>query len=90
MYNNLTVKLFCFKQSPSPVAFEPLVKNKVSIATVIMLLPTGEEGVTPVGQCGVCFGSMLLAHGHHQHTCMRTRKGHKKSKKRSTMTTYYL
>ncbi|KAK3739855.1 hypothetical protein QZH41_009102, partial [Actinostola sp. cb2023] len=79
------------KSSPSPVAMEPLAINKVAIATVVVLLPEGEEGVTPVGQCGVCFGSMLMAHGSHQHSCLRARRmGRKKNKKHATMTTYQL
>ena len=69
---------------------EPLSKNKVAIATVVVLLPTGEEGITPVGQCGVCFGSMIMSHTGHQHMCIRTKMGRRKTKKRATMTTYHL
>ncbi|XP_031560764.1 attractin-like [Actinia tenebrosa] len=76
------------KSSPNPIAMEPLVKNKVAITTVVVLLPSGEDGAPPVGQCGICFASMLMSHGSHSHSGIRTRMGRKKNRKRATMTTY--
>lgn len=69
---------------------EPLVKNKVAITTVVVLLPSGEDGAPPVGQCGICFASMLMSHGSHSHLGIRTRMGRKKNRKRATMTTYHI
>lgn len=50
------------KSTPGPVAVETCENGKASVLTVLMRLPGTEDGLTPIGQSGICFASVLGTH----------------------------
>ncbi|XP_058961853.2 attractin-like protein 1 isoform X2 [Pocillopora verrucosa] len=50
------------KSTPGPVAVETCENGKASVLTVLMRLPGTEDGLTPIGQSGLCFASVLGTH----------------------------
>ena len=65
MPKSLTVLSLGFQSIPGPVAVETCENGKASVLTVLMRLPGTEDGLTPIGQSGVCFASVLGTNGEH-------------------------
>ena len=61
MYRNHNVPVQYVR--PSPVALEPLSRQKAAVLTLVMRLPTGDDDVTPSGQSGIALASTLVTLG---------------------------
>lgn len=48
---------------PSPVALEPLARQKAAVLTLVLRLPTGDDEFAPPGQTGIIMGSALVSLG---------------------------
>ena len=61
---------------PASVAFQPFDAHPCAVSSVLVLLPTDENGHAPVGQGGICCASAIVTHAEgcsaHAHTGTRT------------------
>ncbi|UYV73510.1 ATRN [Cordylochernes scorpioides] len=51
------------KNHPTPIALEPLADNRAAILSLILVLPSGDDCYTPVGQSGLAIASALVSLG---------------------------
>ncbi|CAC5410801.1 Attractin,Attractin-like protein 1 [Mytilus coruscus] len=65
------------KGGTKPVAIQPLSGHKAAILSLIVLLPTGDEDLTPSGSSGVAIASALITMGHHRKQSLEHTKGEK-------------
>ncbi|XP_031550014.1 attractin-like protein 1 [Actinia tenebrosa] len=66
-----------------PIAVQPFARETVAIATVMIRLPSLSDGITPIGQSGLCLGSVLIDRSHyHMPSLCHVKSSNKKADKR--------
>lgn len=65
------------KGNTKPLAIQPLNGHKAAVLSLIVLLPTGDEELTPSGCSGVAVASALITMGHHRKQSIDHTKGEK-------------
>ncbi|KXJ23470.1 attractin-like protein 1 [Exaiptasia diaphana] len=76
-------KSFC-----NHVTIQPFAGSNAAVGTFVLRLPSLPNGFTPIGQSGMCFGSVLIDHRNHSsnaaHRCYTFQKPSDKRSRRTT------